>query len=234
MTAPTLPRRRARERETARSRERGEVNKPQQVSPLARVVRGAIAGVLSTWLAAGSHFAVDMAAPDPVVVVASVAVAVGVCVLLAGHRMGPVRLGLAVTISQGVYHLLFSLSGGNTIEAGSHPAQGVDPAPGHTHPPLETVSPGLLPVETAHWAMLLVHLLAAVVTYLLLRHGERAWWSLVDVLGAPIRRLLAVAFPWVPARRPLGRPDRSFQQDLHDLGCALQIVTPRGPPVAAL
>jgi hypothetical protein len=234
MTAPILPETRTRERKTPRPQERGEVNEPQQVGPCARVVRGAIAGVLSAWLAAVSHFAVDMAAPDPVVVVASVAVAVGVCVLLAGHRMGPVRLGLAVAISQGAYHLLFSLPGETTAGAVSHSLRGVGPAHGHTPPPLETVPPGLFRMETAHGLMLLLHLLAAVVTYLLLCHGEKAWWALVEVLGTPIRRLLTVVIPWVRARRPLRRPGRSFLHNLHDLGCTLEIVTPRGPPVPVL
>lgn len=234
MTAPILPGTITRERKTPRPQARGEVNEPQQVGPCARVVRGAIAGVLSASLAAASHFAVDMAAPDLVIVVTSVAVAVGGCVLLAGHRMSPVRLGLAVTISQGVYHLLFSLSGGNTTGAGSHPAQGADPAPGHTHAPLGTVPPDPFPVETAHDPMLVLHLLAAVVTYLLLRHGERACWALVDLLGTPIRQLLTVVLPWVAARRPIGRPGRASHHAFHDLGCALDIVTPRGPPVAVL
>lgn len=211
--------------------ERQTVHRPQPVSLLARVVRGGLAGVLSTALAAASHFAVDRAAPDPVVVVASVAIAVGICVLLAGHRMGPVRLGCAVLLSQGAYHLLFSSSGGNTAGVGSRVLRGIEPAPGHTHPPPGPLFAGLSTAETAHWLMLLLHLLAAVVTYFLLRHGEHAWWSLVDVLVAPIRRLLTKVLPWVAARRPLGRPGRFFQRDLHDLGCALQIVTPRGPPV---
>lgn len=230
MTAPTLPRRRTRKRESIRPRGQ-EASGPQRAGPLARGVRGVIAGVLSASLAAASHHAAATAAPDPVVVAVTAVAAVGVCVLLAGHRMGPVRLGSAVVLSQGVHHLLFSLSGGNTAGVGSHVPRGVEPGPGHTHPPLGTVPRDLPSAEPAHWLMLLLHLLAAVVTYLLLRHGERAWWSLVDVLGAPIRRLLHVAPPWVAARRPLGRPGRFFQQDLHDLGCALQIVTPRGPPV---
>ncbi|MFF0905679.1 UNVERIFIED_CONTAM: hypothetical protein RF653_18555 [Kocuria sp. CPCC 205316] len=204
------------------------------MSSFARVVRGGLAGALSASLAAASHFAVDKAAPEPVVVVAAVAAAVGVCVLLAGHRMGPVRLGSAVAISQGAYHLLFSLPGGNTVGAAAHFPRGGEPAHGHTHAPLGTVPPDPFPVETAHDPMLVLHLLATVVTYLLLRHGEQAWWALVDVLGTPIRRLLTVALPWVAARRPLGRPDRSFHYALHDLGCALEIVTPRGPPVAVL
>lgn len=233
MTTPTPPETRTRTRDTPQPTGQ-KAGGSQRVSPLARAVRGAIAGSLSASLAAASHFAVDRAAPDPAVVVASVTVAVGVCVLLAGHRMGPVRLGSAVIISQGVYHLLFSLSGENTAGAGAHFPQGVDPAPGHTHSALATISPSLPAAENVHWAMLLLHLLAAVVTYLLLRHGERAWWALVDVLGTPIRRLLAVAFPWVAARRPLGRPARSVPQDLRDLSCALEIVTPRGPPGAVL
>ncbi|MHC5560691.1 hypothetical protein [Kocuria sp. U4B] len=199
------------------------------VSPVARVVRGAIAGILSVAVAGVSHYAVDTAAPSPGAVAVSVAVAVGVGVLLAGHRMGPARLASAVAISQGAYHLLFARTGANT--AASHSLRGAEPAPGHTHPAaLPAGLPDLSSAVPAHWPMLLLHLLAAVVTYLALRHGERAWWSLVDVLGAPLRRLLAVAFPWEAARRPVGRPGRFFHYDLHDLGCALRIITPRGPP----
>lgn len=200
---------------------------------MARVVRGVIAGTLSASLAGVSHYAVDTTAPDTAIVVASVGVAVGVCVLLAGHRMGPLRLAWAVAISQGAYHLLFSRTGGHT--AASRALDGAEPAPGHTHPAaLPAVPPDLSPSEPAHWPMLLLHLLATVVTYLALRHGEQAWWSLVDVLGAPLRRLLAVVVPWVAARRPVGRPGRFFHHGLHDLGCALEIVTSRGPPVSVL
>lgn len=233
MTAPILPRRRARRPESTLPQRR-EVGEPRRAGPLARVVRGVIAGLLSASLAAASHHAVNTAAPDPVVVLLSAALAVGVCVLLAGHRMGPVRLGSAVALSQGVHHLLFSLSGGNTGGVGPRFPRGAEPVPGHTHAPPGTVPGDLSSAETAHWSMLLLHLLAAVVTYLLLRHGERAWWSLVDVLGAPIRRLLAVALPRVPAPRPLDRPGRPIRHAVQDLGRALETMTPRGPPVPVL
>lgn len=120
------------------------------MSSFARVVRGGLAGALSASVAAASHHAADMAAPDPAAVVVSAAVAVGICVLLAGHRMGPVRLSSAVVLSQGVYHLLFSSSGGNAARVGAHVPRGVEPAPGHTHPPPGPLSSGLSSAETAH------------------------------------------------------------------------------------
>lgn len=201
------------------------------VSLSARVVRGVIAGALSAAVAAASHFAVDPADPAPLVVAAAVTAAIGVCVLLAGHRMGPVRLGVAVALSQGAYHLLFSLTGPNTAGTAPGPGHGVGLAAGHPHPPPGTPSPDIALRGSEHGPMLLGHLAAAVVTYLLLRHGERAWWSVLDVLGAPVRRLLAPALPPINAPRPLRRLHRSLPRDLHDLGCALRIITPRGPPV---
>jgi hypothetical protein len=230
MTAPTPPGRSAREQDTTRPPGR-RLSGPLRVGPWARVVRGVIAGGLSASLAAASHSAADTATPQPAVVIASVAIAVGVCVLLAGHRMGPVRMGSAVTISQGCYHLLFSLPGAITTGTVATSVRGLGPAHGHDHSALVALSPGLPPVETASWLMPVVHLMAAVVTYLLLRHGERAWWSLVDVLGVRVRRLLTGMIPWVRARRPLGRPGRFFHRDLHDLGYTLKVVTSRGPPV---
>lgn len=206
----------------------------QQTPPVsghARVVRGVLAGSLSAAVAGASHFAVNPARPDPVVVTAAVAAAIGVCVLLAGHRMGPVRLGTAVTLSQGAYHLLFSRPGTDTAGAGPGPGHGAELAAGHPHPLPGTMSPEVALLGPGHWPMLLVHLLAVVATYLLLRHGERAWWSLIDVLGAPVRRILAPTIPPINAPRPLREPNGTLPHDLHNLGYALDIITPRGPPV---
>lgn len=228
MTTPTPPWRSTRAPGTARP-DGPPAHRPSPVRPLARVVRGVVAGVLSTALAGASHVAVDPAAPDPVAVAAAVAAAVGVCVLLAGHRMGPVRLGAAVALSQGSYHLLFSLPHGST--AGAHAGQRADLAAAHPHPPPGALFPDLPSAGTIHWPMLLMHLLAVVVTYLLLRHGERAWWSLVDALGALARRVLAPVVPRITAPRPLRRSHRPLPHDLQDLGHALRIITPRGPPV---
>lgn len=230
MTTPTPPRTNTRMPATTRTPGPPAQRTPP-VSPFARVVRGGLAGTLAAALAGASHFAVDPAAPAPLVVAAAVAAAIGVCVLLAGHRMGPVRLGAAVALSQGAYHLLFSLPGRKTAGAAPDPGHGAELAAGHPHPLPGGLSPDVALLGPEHWPMLLVHLLAVVATYLLLRHGERVWWSLVDVLGAPVRRLLAAAIPRITAPRPLRRPHRPLPQDLHDLGCALRIITPRGPPV---
>lgn len=230
MTAPTPPGTNTRIPATT-----GSAGPPGQrtppVSGHARVARGGLAGSLSAAVAGASHFAVDPANPDPVVVAAAVAVAIGVCVLLAGHRMGPVRLGAAVTLSQGAYHLLFSRPGTNTAGTASGPGHGVELAAGHPHPLPGALSSDAVLLGSGHWPMLLVHMLAVVATYLLLRHGERAWWSVVDVLGAPVRRLLAPTTPPITAPLPLREPNGALPHNLHDLGCALGIITPRGPPV---
>jgi hypothetical protein len=231
MTAPTPP------GTTTRRPGNRTAGPPAQWTPAvsghARVARGVLAGSLSAAVAAASHFAVDPARPAPLVLAAAVAAAIGVCVLLAGHRMGPVRLGAAVTLSQGAYHLLFSRPGTHTAGAviGPGPEHGAELTTGHPHPPPVAMSPDVALLGSEHWLMLLVHLLAVVATYLLLRHGERAWWSVVDVLGAPVRRILAPATPLINAPRLRRGPHRSLPQDLHDLGCVLRIITPRGPPV---
>jgi 3,4-dihydroxy-2-butanone 4-phosphate synthase len=81
----------------------------EQVRPGTRLVRGWLAGILSTTAAGASHYAADGSTPDLVLLLMAVAAAGLVCVLLAGVRMGPARLGVAVALSQGAYHALFSV-----------------------------------------------------------------------------------------------------------------------------
>lgn len=202
----------------------------ESVRPGARLVRGWLAGMLSTTVAGASHYAADASTPNPLLLLIAAATAGLVCVLLAGARMGSVRVGAAVVVSQGAYHALFSVpsltpctSAGGTAHA-HHGAAAI-----HTTPSLEATS-CLVPLALGHSPMLAAHLLAAVVTFLILRHGERSWWGLVDALRTRLPQVLALVLPLIPAARPDRRGGEFFHHGLRDLALARAVVSRRGPP----
>ncbi len=94
---------------------------------------------MSTLCAASSHFAVDPAAPDPVLLGLSLAIAGAVCVLLAGRRLGAVRTACAVALSQVLFHAPFSL-GGHAAGPSSH-VIGTAHAQGHALRPVPLAYP---------------------------------------------------------------------------------------------
>lgn len=175
----------------------------ERVGARARTARGAAAGLLCAAPAALSHALTAGSAPAPASLAVAVAVSTVVCVLLTGRRMGPVRLFAAVAASQGGYHLLYGQHG-----------PGPTDRPGHDHDA----------------GMLAAHLVAAVLSALAVRHGERAWWALVDALRADVRLLRLVRAPLVRAERPLRRGRRFFLRALRDRGPAPGTITRRGPP----
>lgn len=201
----------------------------EPVRPGARLARGWLAGILSTSLAGLSHYATDAATPDLLLLLIAVAGASMVCVLLAGHRMGPLRVAVAVGVSQGAYHALFSVPAhascagaeGTGLEHAHHGAASaavLDPVGCAT------------PAAYGHQPMVAAHLLAAVVTYLMVRHGEKAWWALVDALRTQVVHVLALVLPVTPAARPVRRAGEFFHRELHDLASARAVILRRGPP----
>lgn len=80
------------------------------VRPGARWVRGWLAASLSTFCAGLSHYLADASTPDPLPLLLALLMAGVVCGLLAGRRMGPGRVAVAVVLSQGAYHVLFSVA----------------------------------------------------------------------------------------------------------------------------
>ncbi|TDL42840.1 hypothetical protein [Kocuria rosea] len=202
----------------------------EPVRPGARSVRRWLAGFLSTIAAGASRYAAEGSTPDLVLLLMAVAAAGLVCVLLAGARMGPVRVGMAVALSQGVHHALYSVPA-----LAPCTATGVTEHAPHGAATIRTtasfeVTSCLVPAVSGHSPMLAAHLLAAVTTFLLLRHGERSWWGLVDALGTRLPQVLPLVLPLIPAARPDRRAGEFFHHALRDLALARAVVSRRGPP----
>ncbi len=201
-------------------------------SRAARGVRGIAAAAVATLAAALSHSAAD-ARPAPMLgVLLAMTVAVPLCVALAGRRMSWTRLGLAVGVSQFVFHGLLLI--GITDHAVSpDAAPGMAPhlvggAMAMAPLPAGTAMPPAMHADLAMW---LAHAGAAVVAVLAIGHGERALAAMVRLVrsvllprllqqrsAAPVCRR---AVP-VPALVRIGSPAAVL--------CAMRR---RGPPLAA-
>ena len=226
----------------------------------ARFARGwAIAG-FATFVAALSHTLGGGTVPGLLPVVVSLAFAGIVCIGLAGRTRSLWRVVVAVLTSQLIFHGLFSLgaSGGSlqtdapagTLPAHSHAAgsvllsvqAGATTAPGLSG---ATGLPGMTGLPGAHAAlpmagmtaapldaalMWLAHLLAAVVTIVALRHGERALGVLVDSARLVVLRVLASRSVPVRPRTAHRAPAPAFVFLPRDLGVLLSVMRHRGPP----
>lgn len=185
---------------------------------------------MSTLCAASSHFAVDPAAPDPVLLGLSLAIAGAVCVLLAGRRLGAVRTAGAAALSQLPFHALFSAGGHAAHAAASSSAHHA-----HTVAAQTTGGPGVeqIAAVTGHGSMRWAHVAAAVVTYVLVRHAEDGWWRLVH---AAVRVIFTAVQLLVPALVPCHAPrpvppafllpPRTFS--------LVRVIRRRGPPLLSI
>jgi hypothetical protein len=158
----------------------------------ARLARGWLTALFSTLIAALSHTLAG-GPPSTLAVVVSLAFAGMLCVGLTGKKPSAARLAASVGGSQLLFHELFALVG--------HPTWGA--VAGHVHgasgavAPFAAVSAGPLwqpdSPNDAAW-MLIAHLAAAVLTFLMLLHGERAFWT----LSTSARELVRLLFPALP------------------------------------
>lgn len=194
-------------------------------SPPLRLARGSGVALVSVGGAALAHVAAGHQAPHWVVVLLALAVSIPLGVALTSIRHRRVRLAAAVVVCQAVLHGLYALfpaqSGGwgpsallleGELGMGPHGAHGsVLPDP---------------PMAAAH-------LLAALITYALLRRGEILLSSLRELLDVSLVLLLVLAAPLIPVspvrRMPLGL-DRDH---LSDQWSGRSSRTLRGPPVLA-
>ena len=227
----------------------------------ARVARGWIVALLSTFVAALSHTLGGGSAPGLLAVVLSLAFAGILCIGLAGRTLSLWRTGISVALSQLIFHGLFSLgSGGGTLLTqsdtgaigGAHQHQVVATvasvassgdalATGNAFATSNALVAGntlvanAAPVHSmfAHDAgMWVAHAVAAVLTIAMLRHGERAFWSLFASAALAIR---SVWTPISPVRVPglshaLPPVARVFVP--RALSTLLSSMRHRGPPLA--
>jgi hypothetical protein len=197
----------------------------------ARFARGWVVAGFSTFVAALSHTVGGGAAPGLLAVVVSLAFAGMVSIALAGRTLSTWRLTVAVLLSQLIFHGLFSLGGSGgrltATDAGFGHAHGADPV-------VVLMNPGLAggAMHTDHgWMMTAAHVIAAMVTVVALRHGERAFWGLFTTARIVVLALFEVLASVPVIRKPrlgssfvTGVPLRQRLAPLHPM-------RHRGPPV---
>lgn len=215
-------------------------------SPL-RLVRGGTAASIATAVALGGHLAGGGAMPAWLGILVPWWLAVAVCTLLAGTRFSLARMGVAVLASQALFHGLFSAGtpgdpGRALVDPpGSHLGHGTGHAghgAGHgAHGGGEgvaSVADHALHGSRSDLRMLLLHVLAAMLTAVLLQHGEsvlmrcaRLALSVLAVLAhPPLLLLITLLVPERPARPLPAAPHLRHAQR-----AVLAPQLRRGPPV---
>ncbi|BDZ44251.1 hypothetical protein [Naasia aerilata] len=185
----------------------------------ATVARGAAAASVATFAAAAFHTLGGGEAPAPVTIVLTLAFAIPLCIALVGRRLPLVRLAAAVSLSQVLFHLLFTLGEGSGTAALPHLHGGAVHLPAMLgHAPQQMTSS---------------HVAAALLTTVLLARGEAALRALLTSwrLSATRWRRLPAPVPLIP--RPLPEP---VAEPVHRLpGLILPLsLRHRGPPALAV
>lgn len=196
------------------------------MSRAVRTARGFGGAVIATLFAAASH-ALGGGRITPIAVVATIVLALPLCVALAGRLASLWRLAVAVGASQFLFHWCFAALGSAPTSAG-----GSAPNPHAAHfgpavlgpvPP----APELLASGAADASMWASHALAALVTVALLYRGERAALGLMRL----IRRARPFALPRATAPVPRPRIRASEARTPLRAGlCPLSPISHRGPP----
>jgi hypothetical protein len=189
-----------------------------------RVVRGAVAAVVATFVALVSHVSAGGAIPGLFGLVVPLALSFVVCAALSGRRVSVWRLTLAVVLSQALFHLLFVLG---SFEPG---------AGGHVHGAAVVLVADAVPTPAVSMDAVMAagHVIAAAVTALALHRGERTLMA----LGTLAARCVA----WVRARArviafgptPLRRVQAVVVARVQPVSVVVTRASARrGPPVAA-
>jgi len=194
-----------------------------------RVARGVIATSAAVFLAAVSHVLAGANAPHVFALLVSVLVVLPFSVALAGKRLSMPRLLAVVLASQALFHASFSFIGAGSVQSGQAAIVAATPHGAHAHGSnilLESVA--LTPLRASAF-MLAFHALAAVVTVVMLRMGERAFVTLATFVTAALaalrERALAVQNGvWV-------LPQLFHGPQLQPISSQVVATTPRrGPP----
>lgn len=186
----------------------------------ARLARGGIAAVVSLFVAACSHAIAGGSLPNTAGLALCLAFAVLACVALAGRRLSVPRLAASVLVSQFLFHGMFTLLG-EAAPAAQVPAMG-----GH----MRSFEPVMVQ-STGHvmsgW-MWIAHAIAAVVTIVALRFGERAFWAIAGLVAPSVRRMPRLTIPARPSPQGVA-PTR--EELPRRLAAILSALGHRGPPL---
>jgi hypothetical protein len=188
-----------------------------------RALRGVVASVAATLLAATAHTLAGAGAPSALLVAITTVLAAPLAVALVGRRPSVLRTSAAVAAAQVVFHVQFVLF----ADPGAVVYTPVAGMAGHAaHMTMMHPGPGM---HSADSPMILAHIAAAVVTIVVLHHAER----MLRALGRGIRRLLphiVLAAPRPAVRRPAVPPSAVTLPPAAVLAAGL---SRRGPPLVA-
>ncbi|WP_149085045.1 MULTISPECIES: hypothetical protein [Microbacterium] len=185
-----------------------------------RFLRAAAVSTTATLLAAVSHTLGGGAAPHPLLIAAIAVLFVPLSAGVVGVRSSRIRVAGGVFMAQAAFHVIFQLLGA--------PTAGNAVALAHVHHlDLRALGP-LSPTPALDGLMASAHVLAAVLTTLLLWHGESMLGTIARWFHAALRRIAtaATALPAPP------RPLRSALLPPLDAAAAA-VTSRRGPPVLA-
>ena len=160
----------------------------------ARVLRGLVASSVAVFIAAFAHVLAGGAVPDAGGLALAFAFATLACIALAGRRLSLVRVSASVILSQGVFHVLFDLTGSVRVAHATH-TMGMTMSSS-----MPTVS--TTPLMLADGWMWAAHGGAAAITVVALVWGERAFWGLWQTARLALTRALRIARLRPESRRP--------------------------------
>ena len=150
----------------------------------ASFARGWAVAAFATFVAAFSHVVAGGGHPPMFAIALALAFSGIACVFLAGKRLSPGRLTASVVISQALYHGLFGLFGTGSLAASSvgghlHSAQVLTPVSASADTVFKPAGP---------W-MLLAHAAAAILTIVVVLHGERLCLGIATLTGLGLAAL---------------------------------------------
>lgn len=179
-----------------------------------RASRGWVVALIATVVAATSHALADGEAPSAFGFVASLILAGTACTLLSARRQSLWRLAASITISQILFHSLFSGMGSPAVVAHEHGATLTEASPLHGH-------------SSDMW---IAHIVAGVITLVVLRHAESAAWGLARSVRLASGWMLV---PWHPAPVPVVRTVAARVRVIRPRARHLVVssITHRGPPL---
>ncbi|OYC96001.1 hypothetical protein [Microbacterium sp. Yaish 1] len=170
-----------------------------------RALRASAAATLATFVALLSHVAAGGEPPSALGAALPWALSLVVSLVIVGRRLSVVRLGVAVTAAQVLFHVMFALgvvplAGSAGVSTGGTSQTGpMSLHAGHMSLPASVSAPGALSAVAPDAAMIGAHVLAAVATTLLLHRGERLLAGLVGLARRIAVRLRSVARGAVPS-----------------------------------
>jgi hypothetical protein len=203
----------------------------------ARFARGWLAALVSTFIAVCSHTIAGGSLPSAVAIALSLAFSGMVSVALAGKTLSLLRLALAVAVSQFAFHGAFSLLGESTTMPRAADGAGMQHSVAHLASEVASFavhSPVVMGTDATMWVG---HAVAAAVTIVALRRGERAFWGLFELAlvgTGSLWRLLARSLPaprWLRPRASSVAVQRALVP--RPVSLVFAFLSHRGPPAFA-